>query len=93
LSYEASYIVYLLGKGHGDQAVAGKPKGGLSGKVSFWLIVLATGELYGGMMLKTRFKALLMHIPGFMTFAPEWLAGNPNLDGSNWMYLYVTMLL
>jgi hypothetical protein len=24
---------------------------------------------------------------GWMTFAPEWLTGNPNLDTSNWMYL------
>lgn len=39
----------------------------------FWMIILATGELYGG----------------FMTFAPEWLSGNPNLDTSNLMYKYV----
>lgn len=39
----------------------------------FWMIILATGELYGG----------------FMTFAPEWLSGNPNLDTSNFMYLWV----
>ena len=41
----------------------------------FWAILLATGELYGG----------------FMTFAPEWLTGNPNLDTENplllWVYL------
>lgn len=24
-----------------------------------------------------------------MTFAPEWLTGSPNLDTSNWMYLWV----
>lgn len=42
----------------------------------FWMIVLATGELYGG----------------FMTFAPEWLSGNPNLDTSNFMYLYVYLV-
>lgn len=36
----------------------------------FWMVVLATGELYGG----------------FMTFAPEWLSGNPNLDTNNFMY-------
>ena len=24
-----------------------------------------------------------------MTFAPEWLSGNVNLDGSNWMYMWV----
>ncbi|EMC99024.1 hypothetical protein BAUCODRAFT_31308 [Baudoinia panamericana UAMH 10762] len=39
----------------------------------FWMVVLATGELYGG----------------FMTFAPEWLAGNPNLNTTNFMYLWV----
>ncbi|KAK5730929.1 hypothetical protein LTR15_000867 [Elasticomyces elasticus] len=39
----------------------------------FWMVVLATGELYGG----------------FMTFAPEWLSGSPNLNTSHWMYTYV----
>ncbi|KAF2497332.1 Emopamil-binding protein [Lophium mytilinum] len=39
----------------------------------WWMSVLATGELYGG----------------WMTFAPEWLTGSPNLDTSNWMYLWV----
>lgn len=66
----AAYIGYLLAKGHGDVAAAnGKTR--LSGKIAFWIIVLATGELYGG----------------FMTFAPEWLTGSPNLDTGNWMYL------
>jgi len=40
---------------------------------SFWMIVLATGELYGG----------------WMTFVPEWLSGSPNLDTSNFMYTWV----
>lgn len=44
--------------------------------VWFWMVVLATGELYGG----------------FMTFAPEWLSGNPNLDASNWMYLWLYLV-
>ncbi|KAK4624313.1 Emopamil-binding protein-like [Fulvia fulva] len=48
----------------------GKPE------VWFWMIVLATGELYGG----------------FMTFAPEWLSGSPNLDTSNWMYLWLYLV-
>jgi hypothetical protein len=26
---------------------------------------------------------------GFITFAPEWLTGNLNLDSSNFMHLYV----
>ncbi|KAF2015400.1 Emopamil-binding protein [Aaosphaeria arxii CBS 175.79] len=39
----------------------------------FWMIVLATAELYGG----------------WMTFGPEWLTGSPNLDTSNWMYLWL----
>ncbi|TKA33407.1 hypothetical protein B0A54_14104 [Friedmanniomyces endolithicus] len=39
----------------------------------FWMVVLATGELYGG----------------FMTFAPEWLSGSTNLDTTNVMYTWV----
>jgi len=42
----------------------------------FWMSVLATGELYGG----------------FMTFAPEWLSGSPNLETGNFMYLYVYLI-
>ena len=38
----------------------------------FWMIILATGELYGG----------------FMTFMPEWLIGSRNLDTSNFMYMW-----
>ncbi|KAL8681377.1 MAG: hypothetical protein Q9186_002520 [Xanthomendoza sp. 1 TL-2023] len=43
-----------------------------------WLpiIILATGELYGG----------------FMTFAPEWLLGNPNLQTDNPMYLWLYLV-
>ena len=40
------------------------------------MIIIATAELYGG----------------FMTFAPEWLTGNANLDGSNFMYLWVYLV-
>jgi hypothetical protein len=29
---------------------------------------------------------------GFMTFAPEWLTGNLNLDGSNWMFLWLYLV-
>ncbi|GAB7348754.1 hypothetical protein MBLNU459_g7486t1 [Dothideomycetes sp. NU459] len=47
---------------------------GERGRAWFWMCVLATGELYGG----------------FMTFAPEWLSGSPNLDTSNFMYLSLT---
>ncbi|KAF2718044.1 Emopamil-binding protein [Polychaeton citri CBS 116435] len=46
---------------------------GQEGKAWFWMIVVATGELYGG----------------FMTFVPEWLTGSPNLDTSNWMYKWL----
>ncbi|KAK8202123.1 hypothetical protein M8818_005649 [Zalaria obscura] len=47
--------------------------GGGLGSAWFWMVVLATGELYGG----------------FMTFMPEWLSGSPNLDTSNFMYKWV----
>ncbi|PWY99772.1 EBP-domain-containing protein [Testicularia cyperi] len=39
----------------------------------YWAVVLSTAELYGG----------------FMTFAPEWLTGSPNLDTSNWLFTWV----
>lgn len=45
----SAYICYLMAKGHGD--VGTTSKGGkkcMGGKLSFWMIVLATGELYGG---------------------------------------------
>jgi len=42
----------------------------------YWLVVLSTAELYGG----------------WMTFCPEWLTGSPNLDVSNWLYLWVYLV-
>lgn len=45
-------------------------------RVNFWMVVLATGELYGG----------------FMTFAPEWLTGNQNLNTSNFMFKWVYLV-
>ncbi|XP_038658535.1 emopamil-binding protein-like [Scyliorhinus canicula] len=39
----------------------------------FVQIVLCVCELYGG----------------WMTFCPEWLIGSPNLNTSNWLYLWV----
>ncbi|KAA8573107.1 hypothetical protein EYC84_003631 [Monilinia fructicola] len=45
-------------------------------RVNFWMVILATGELYGG----------------FMTFAPEWLTGNQNLDTSNFMFKWVYLV-
>ncbi|GAB0137182.1 hypothetical protein EsDP_00005460 [Epichloe bromicola] len=58
----ALYVCYLISR--------------RSHKVYFWMIVLATAELYGG----------------FMTFCPEWLTGNVNLDGSNFMYMWVYLV-
>ncbi|RCI08774.1 hypothetical protein L249_4897 [Ophiocordyceps polyrhachis-furcata BCC 54312] len=58
----ACYVCYLLSKG--------------DPRASFWMVVLATCELYGG----------------FMTFCPEWLTGNLNLDGSNFMYMWVYLV-
>lgn len=45
-------------------------------KAFFWMTVIATGELYGG----------------FMTFAPEWLTGSPNLDTSNFIFLWIYLV-
>ncbi len=33
-----------------------------------------------------------MYVLGFMTFCPEWLIGNLNLDGSNFMYMWVYLV-
>ncbi|KAI1342678.1 Emopamil-binding protein [Xylariaceae sp. FL0016] len=40
------------------------------------MIIIATMELYGG----------------FITFCPEWLTMNYNLDTSNWMYLWLYLV-
>jgi len=61
------------------------------GKLWFWASVLATGELYGGKWprILAMSGAQWLTTLGFMTFAPEWLTGSPNLDTSNFMYLCV----
>ncbi|KAJ2902915.1 emopamil binding protein [Zalerion maritima] len=58
----ACYICYLISK--------------QDHRAYLWMIIVATGELYGG----------------FMTFCPEWLTGNVNLDTSNWMYLWLYLI-
>ncbi|KAK3359996.1 Emopamil-binding protein [Lasiosphaeria hispida] len=47
-----------------------------SPRANIVMIILATAELYGG----------------FMTFCPEWLVNNINLDGSNFMYMWVYLV-
>ncbi|KAF5367801.1 hypothetical protein D9757_010347 [Collybiopsis confluens] len=42
----------------------------------YWIVVLSTAEIYGG----------------WMTFCPEWLTGSPNLDTSNWLFLWVYLV-
>lgn len=77
-------------------------------RVSIWMIILATAELYGG-NFHLRFYwfpnldmdyihawyfghlADRLHL-GFMTFCPEWLTGNLNLDTSNWMYKWLYLV-
>ncbi|OKL63124.1 hypothetical protein UA08_01250 [Talaromyces atroroseus] len=74
----AVYICYLLYKiANSKQSSAADAQRLGTSKAKLWLIAsaVATGELYGG----------------FMTFAPEWLSANSQLDGSNpvflWLYL------
>ncbi|CAD6506296.1 BgTH12-07222 [Blumeria graminis f. sp. triticale] len=59
----------------------------------FWMIILATGELYGGKSwlnsYQSRNKITDSRVTsGFMTFMPEWLIGSRNLDTSNFMYMW-----
>ncbi|GAA5872898.1 hypothetical protein JCM16303_006872 [Sporobolomyces ruberrimus] len=42
----------------------------------YWIVVLSTGEIYGGMM----------------TFFPEWITGSPSLNTSHPLYTYVYLL-
>lgn len=66
------------------------------GKLWFWASVLATGELYGGKVYAAvcvrAGSSADKHCTGFMTFAPEWLTGSPNLDTSNFMFLWVYLV-
>jgi hypothetical protein len=57
-------------------APAGKPKANLQTRLWFLATMLATGELYGG----------------FMTFAPEWLSGNTQLQGDDPVYLWLYLV-
>lgn len=74
----AIYICYLLYKiGSNKESSTADVRRLGSTKAKLWLVAsaVATGELYGG----------------FMTFAPEWLSANSQLDASNpvflWLYL------
>lgn len=58
----AVYICYLIAK--------------RDPKVNFWLVVIATAEIYGS----------------WMTFCPEWLVGSPALVTDNWMYLWLYLV-
>jgi hypothetical protein len=53
----SAYICYLMAKGHGDVgAVSASGKKGMGGKLAFWMIVLATGELYGGELFRVSMQ-------------------------------------
>lgn len=46
------------------------------------------GEVFGCVLgRENRAWRVLMVRARFMTFAPEWLSGNANLDTSNFMFL------
>lgn len=45
-------------------------------KASFWMVIVAVGELYGGSI----------------TLLPEWLSGSPHLDISNFLTLWVYLV-
>ncbi|KAI4118289.1 MAG: hypothetical protein LQ345_001633 [Seirophora villosa] len=64
----AAYICYLLG--------VGRPTPAQQTRKWLLMIVLATGEIYGG----------------FMTFAPEWLTGCANLETEGSLHLWVYLV-
>ncbi|KAL8895840.1 MAG: hypothetical protein Q9192_003408 [Flavoplaca navasiana] len=69
----ACYICYLLQRQPLGRSTNTDDN---AAKLWFSIIVLATGEIYGG----------------FMTFAPEWLSGNTSLSTGNWMYLWLYLV-
>lgn len=65
--------------------------------------VLPTYEMYVVFPLLISFFPLSRHFiqitlcvcelyGGWMTFCPEWLSGSPNLNTSNWLYLWVYLV-
>ncbi|RPB24976.1 Emopamil-binding protein [Terfezia boudieri ATCC MYA-4762] len=66
----AALAVYMIARDEKMGVKAGEASGR---KKWFWMVVLATGELYGG----------------FMTFVPEWIVGSPSLVTSNWVYKWL----
>lgn len=62
-------------------------------RANILMIILATAELYGGRYPFCIAISLFADRGlGFMTFCPEWLTGNVNLDSSNFMYLWVYLV-
>lgn len=66
----AALIVYLIQR---DERMGVRSGTGQGRTKWFWMVVLATMELYGG----------------FMTFVPEWIIGSPGLVTSNWVYKWL----
>jgi hypothetical protein len=77
----AAYIVYLL--------VRNDPAR------HYWIVVISTAELYGG--LGIPYTAMYNDVhplhTRFMTFGPSWLEGSPSLNTSNWLYLWVYLIV
>jgi EXPERA (EXPanded EBP superfamily) len=87
----ATYIAYLISQI--TSAPAGKGKTKLQARMWFLATMLATGELYGGEAAKSWFREDKPDIyPGFMTFCPEWLSGNPQLTVDDPVYLWLYLV-
>jgi hypothetical protein len=64
----------------------------------YWLVVLSTAELYGGLVHSARaydaYSQQRIALPlRWITFCPEWLTGSPNLDTSNPLFLWVYLVV
>uniref|UniRef100_A0A093UR98 Emopamil-binding protein-like n=1 Tax=Talaromyces marneffei PM1 TaxID=1077442 RepID=A0A093UR98_TALMA len=70
------YLLYKIASNKNSSKTDAQRLGAAKGKL--WLVAsaVATGELYGG----------------FMTFAPEWLSANSQLDGSNTVFLWLYLV-
>jgi EXPERA (EXPanded EBP superfamily) len=78
----AFYVCHLLRKGQ-------------YGKAWFWMTFIASSELYGSELLLLDANMLWPAtdcFSDFMTFAPEWITGSPNLNTSDPVYFWLYLL-
>ncbi|XP_037383177.1 emopamil-binding protein-like [Talpa occidentalis] len=63
----------------------------LDGSLALFLVYAIVKEKYYRHFLQITLCVCELY-GGWMTFSPEWLMGNPNLNTNNWLYLWVYLV-